>query len=75
MIQDFVSSVKEKLVGSPSTTTNGNGYCFMLDISGSVGGSQHYWNMISDLIALHGQQIDTYYFWDSSIEVTSKKEM
>ena len=46
----------------------------MLDISGSVGGSENYWNTIGELIALYGQQIDKYYFWDSSIELTTKKQ-
>ena len=47
----------------------------MVDISGSVGGSQHYWDTVRDLVALHGQNVAKYYFWDSRIEETSKKNL
>ena len=47
----------------------------MVDISGSVGGSAHYWDMVGELVGLYGQKVKEYYFWDSSIEVTTKKNL
>ena len=45
----------------------------MLDVSGSVGGSENYWNTVSEIVAKYGQEIGHYYFWDSSIENVGKK--
>ena len=47
----------------------------MVDISGSVGGSGHYWDTVGELVSLYGQQVKEYYFWDTSIEVTTKKNL
>ncbi len=45
----------------------------MLDTSGSVGGSIHYWNTINDLLGLYGPKIGHFYFWNTSIEQINKK--
>lgn len=50
-------------------------FAFMLDVSGSVGGSENYWDTIGQLIAMYGQDIGHYYFWDSRIEEVNKKNM
>ena len=47
----------------------------MVDISGSVDGSDHYWHTVSNLLTLHGHQVHQYYFWDSAIELASKKQL
>ena len=47
----------------------------MLDVSGSVGGSDNYWNTVKEIIAKYGQEIKHYYFWDSSIENAGKKNV
>lgn len=49
-------------------------YALMLDVSGSVGGSDNYWNTVSEIVAKYGQEIEHYYFWDSSIENAGKKK-
>ena len=48
-------------------------YSFMLDTSGSVGGSPNYWNTIWELLTLHGPNVGHFYFWNTSIEEISKK--
>ena len=42
-------------------------YAFMLDVSGSVGGSVNYYETVSNLVSMYGQEIGSYYFWDSRI--------
>ena len=76
MIQSITESVKGAIYGKEAEAkAPENGYCFMVDISGSVGGSAHYWGMVGELVALYGQEVKEYYFWDSSIEVATKKQM
>ena len=76
MIQSITESVKGAIYGKEAEAkAPENGYSFMVDISGSVGGSAHYWGMVGELVALYGQEVKEYYFWDSSIEVATKKQM
>lgn len=46
----------------------------MLDISGSTGGSVNYYEGVRDVLAMHGQNINKYYFWDSKIDKVDKKQ-
>ena len=46
----------------------------MLDISGSTGGSQNYYDGVKDVLAMYGQNIDQFYFWDSKIDKVDKKQ-
>ena len=49
-------------------------YAIMLDISGSTGGSVNYYEGVRDVLAMHGQNINKYYFWDSKIDKVDKKQ-
>ena len=50
-------------------------YAFMVDVSGSTGGSDNYWNTVRDVHSLHANDIGLYYEWDSGINNVTKKEM
>lgn len=50
-------------------------FAFMLDVSGSTGGSNNYWKTVYDVLSLYANQISRYYEWDSNIKEVSKKEM
>lgn len=50
-------------------------YSFFLDISGSVGGSDNYWSTVNDILTQYGPDIETFYFWDNSISVATKKQL
>ena len=45
----------------------------MLDTSGSTGGSSNYWPAVQQILALYGQKISHFYFWNSTIEEVDKK--
>ena len=65
----------EKIRDALGVGNDKEGYSFMVDISGSVGGSAHYWDMVGELVTKYGQEISKFYFWDTSIEVTTKKDL
>jgi len=46
-----------------------------LDISGSVGGSDNYWSTVNDILTQYGPDIETFYFWDNSVSVGTKKQL
>lgn len=50
-------------------------YAFMVDVSGSTGASQNYWNEVGNVFSLYANDIGHYYEWDSNIQKVSKKEM
>lgn len=39
-------------------------YAFMVDVSGSTGGSEHYWKTVADLFSLYANDIGSFYEWD-----------
>lgn len=45
----------------------------MLDTSGSTGNSSNYWPAVQELLALYGQKIDSFYFWNTTIQKVDKK--
>lgn len=49
-------------------------FSIMLDTSGSTGGSSNYWPAVQEILALYGQKISHFYFWNSSIEEIDKKK-
>lgn len=48
-------------------------YSIMLDNSGSTGNSSNYWPAVQEILALYGQKINHFYFWNSSIREVDKK--
>lgn len=50
-------------------------FAFMVDVSGSTGGSENYWNTVQEIFNLHANETDLYYEWDSGINKVDKKEM
>jgi hypothetical protein len=46
-----------------------------LDVSGSVGGSPNYWNTVSQILTLYGPEIESFYFWDTRLELVDKKKL
>lgn len=48
-------------------------FAFMVDVSGSTGGSENYWNTVREVFGLHANETDLYYEWDSGINKVSKK--
>ena len=54
-MQSIVDSVKGAIYGKEEGLKDG--FSFMVDISGSVGGSAHYWDMVGELVALYGQKV------------------
>ncbi|CAM6005429.1 unnamed protein product [Sphagnum balticum] len=48
-------------------------YALFVDNSGSVGGSQNYWDTVDDILKQYGKDITDYYFWNSVCELTPKK--
>ena len=50
-------------------------YAFMVDVSGSTGGSQNYWQTVADVFSLHANDNGSFYEWDSGINKVTKKEM
>lgn len=47
-------------------------YHFFLDISGSTGGSENYWNTVNDLLTQYGPEVETFYFWDNTLSIATK---
>lgn len=43
-------------------------FAFMVDVSGSTGGSDNYWNTVRELFGLHANEVGHWYEWDSSIK-------
>ncbi len=41
-------------------------YTLFVDNSGSVGGSDHYWNEVSNILIKYAKDISRYYLWNSS---------
>lgn len=50
-------------------------FAFMVDVSGSTGGSDNYWNTVRDVHSIHANDIGLYYEWDSDINNVTKKQM
>ena len=54
---------------------NNESYALFVDNSGSVGGCNHYWQTVADIINEYGKDITHYYLWNSNCGLSSKKEM
>jgi hypothetical protein len=50
-------------------------FVFMLDVSGSTGGSENYWTTTNEIFKQFDNQISHYYQWDTNIKEVSKEEM
>ena len=49
-------------------------YALFVDNSGSVGGCQHYWQTVSDILNDYAKDITHYYLWNSKCGLSTKKE-
>lgn len=50
-------------------------FAFMVDVSGSTGGSDNYWKTVGDALSIHANDISHYYEWDNGMRLVSKKDM
>lgn len=54
---------------------NKDGYCIMVDVSGSTGGSDNYWSTVGNVLSLYSDRITEYYEWDDQIRMITKKDL
>ena len=50
-------------------------YALFVDNSGSVWSRNHYWSTVETIMDQYAKDISHYYLWNSTCEISSKKEV
>jgi hypothetical protein len=50
-------------------------YALFVDNSGSVGGSDIYWNEVSNILIKYAKDISCYYLWNTTCSQTTLKKL